>query len=165
MVHTPFQLYIKELRHYQHLKTYESSLGLTVEEFTEKWNKLSIGYGSNLELKDIQIIENNILNIKINKNIGFIGNIDPDSNYLSNINMIGSGDGTPKSGANIISSIAIMLSVFTDDEEVDVRNKALHDLGLIDLENTDLNTSIILKGLKFSLRMSKEIGISFSVSR
>ncbi|MHC5534797.1 hypothetical protein [Priestia megaterium] len=145
----------------------KTPLGITLEEFQDRWNKQCEAYGKEeLKLSEIDINDvTSVVKIKINKNLAFVGTLAKDNNNICYLTLMGSGDGSVKSGTNIMSSIGIMIMVIRQETDTEARSEIMTDLGLLSLESKELNKETTLDGLKYKVRVSQREGVSFSVSK
>jgi hypothetical protein len=86
---------------------------------------------------------------------------------LRSVTLIGTGDGTMKSGTDIIIGMGVLLSATNHDLPADERGQILKELKIIgnkDVDVMNLDESTVRNGIKYSLSTSKELGVLLTAS-
>jgi hypothetical protein len=137
------------------------TLGFEIDEFINNWNEFCV----NNDLKIIEEVEliNNTFSWKITNNLVLVGSIKKD--FLQSITLIGSGDGTLKSGTQIILGISLLIMALNPQEDKKFAQKVLNNLGFFDKDvDLEINRTIELNSQKVSLVVSKQIGVWLTIS-
>ncbi|MGQ5208971.1 hypothetical protein [Bacillus subtilis] len=162
-----FYNYLIKLNEHERRKKYANTLAVEVREFEKRWRNFACEFQFPYE-EITTNLDNNILQIKLlnNNNIAFVGDIVEynDEIILKSVTMIASGDGTPKLGADMFIAIGILVACFNPNEDVEFRNKLFKDLGIFETE-IGMKNAIIMNDFKYSINLSKEMGLWFSISR
>ncbi|WP_339166080.1 hypothetical protein MKX75_16790 [Paenibacillus sp. FSL R5-0341] len=147
------------------------SLGMTPEEFRKSFNKRATEIG-NSKLKIGKKLEvqtgavQDVFQYMITDYIGITGSINKADGSVRDVTMIGQGDGTVTSGADIVLAMGlVILSVNPDLPASSVAN-VLSDMNILD-EGVDWSTvdeSTEIDGIRYSVLGSETIGIMFSAS-
>lgn len=161
-----FYEYLVKLNAYERKRKLKGTLGIDLTEFEKNWAIFSDEFQfpyNKLELDD----GNSLVNIKLKdyKNILFFADLlsFQEEKILKSITMVASGDGTPKSGANIFIAMGILIASLNPDENVEFRKKIFSELGISDLK-MGTKSETIVNNFSYRLNTSKEIGVMFSVS-
>jgi hypothetical protein len=116
-----------------------------------------------LELKSGEIQD--VYQSMLTENIGLLITANKKDGSVRDVTLIAQGDGTFKSGADIIIAIGTLITAFHPESTPDERGQVLKDLGLFK-EGTDI---LNLKGnttrgkYKYWINSSPTIGIMFGV--
>ncbi|WP_340398566.1 hypothetical protein [Paenibacillus sp. FSL H8-0079] len=147
------------------------SLDMTPEEFRKSFNKRAMEIG-NPKLKIGKKLEvqtgavQDVFQYMITDYIGITGSINKADGSVRDVTMIGQGDGTVTSGADIVLAMGlVILSVNPDLPASSVAN-VLSDMNILD-EGVDWSTvdeSTEIDGIRYSVLGSETIGIMFSAS-
>jgi hypothetical protein len=154
----------------KNVESEERYLFNTVEDFRKEFNSKSELLDFNLHINKIRIETgevNNSFTYKFSENIVLVGSLTKSNNKLKEVSMFGTGDGTPSSGANILTCMVNLIAAADAELPADDRGKILEDLKLINNDNTnilDLSTETVKNGIRYSLNSSELMGFIFSVS-
>jgi|SRR5690625_424458 len=161
-----FYNYLKRLAEYELKSKMSNSLGLTLNEFKDRWNTKAESF-PNL-FKNIVEKNNNEsdFQIKLDESIILMGNVinHNSEKIIKNITMIASGDGSFISGVNILTSIGTLIDCINPYEDVEFRKKLMDKLGVMDPE-MDKGSTILVNEIKYTFKLSKQIGVWLSISR
>ncbi|QLG39960.1 MULTISPECIES: hypothetical protein [unclassified Paenibacillus] len=147
------------------------SLNMTPEEFRKSFNKRAQEIGnSKLKIgKKLEIQKGAVQDVFqyiITDYIGITGSINKADGSVRDVTMIGQGNGTMTSGADIVLAIGlVILSVNPDVPASSVAN-ILSDMHILD-EGVDWSTvdeSTEVNGIRYTVLGSETIGIMFSAS-
>lgn len=142
------------------------SLNLSPDEFKDRFNQAA--QNSNMKIANINI-ENgdvqNTFNNRITNNINVVGVINKSDNSVRNLIMIGAGDGTPQSGADVLIAMGLLIASANPELIPEERFKILQDIGLAKKgDNLPTKGDLIRHGRKYSFNVSKDTGIQFTIS-
>jgi hypothetical protein len=165
--YNPFFHYLMELKDYVNKKRYGNTLGFTVNDLKSRWDNFFNNLNNtSLLIKNVKFTEAQFFQMEINNNIVLMGKTDSDIEGLVNeITLIGTGNGTIESGANIILSIGALVFVVNPYKDVIFRKKIIDNLGILNNEIINLNNTVIVDDLKYSLKYSQQLGLWLTVSR
>ncbi|PZT54114.1 hypothetical protein [Paenibacillus silvae] len=147
------------------------SLNMTPEEFRKSFNKRAQEIGnSKLKIgKKLEVQEGAVQDVfqyMITDYIGITGSINKADGSVRDVTMIGQGNGTITSGADIVLAMGlVILSVNPDVPASSVAN-ILSDMHILD-EGVDWATvdeSTEVNGIRYNVMGSETIGIMFSAS-
>ena len=152
--------------------TASSALFDSPESFKTVFNKYAGTHDlDDLQIDDIEVKEGEVQNTfqyMFTEHLGIIGTVNKPDGHVTDITLIGTGDGTIKSGSNIILGIiAIIATVdpsLTPDGRLDILKK-LKIMGDDDADITNLSTKTSRNGIKYFVSSSKTMGLWFGASR
>lgn len=135
--------------------------------FQKKFNQAAKAFKSNLRLNQLKFEKgpiNDSFTGSINENIVFVGSIDKKTQKLQSVTMIAQGDGTMKSGANIMLGIGQLIMTIAPELDAKGRGQLLKDMGLTP-ENLEDGAEgrYTIGNKKFFFTMSDMIGLWFGV--
>jgi hypothetical protein len=142
------------------------------ESFKTIFNK----YTSSHDLEDLQIDDievkhgevQNTFQYMFTEHLGVIGTVNKSDGSVKEITLIGTGDGTIKSGSNIILGIVAVIATvdpsLTPDGRMGILKK-LKIMGDDDADLSDLSTKTRHNGIKYFVSSSKAMGLWFGASR
>lgn len=141
----------------------------TVDEFQQRFNAMATENELEFQVRSIDIEEgsvNNTFEYHFNDHIGILGALNKADNSVISVTMIGTGDGTEASGANIIVMMLGLIATADPSIKPDDRPKLLKRMGMFTDENdvTNMDAHTVQNGLKYSISSSPTMGIWFSVS-
>jgi hypothetical protein len=149
-----------------------SALFDSPESFKTVFNK----YASTHDLDDLQIDElevkegevQNSFQYMFTAHLGIIGSVNKTDGSVKDITLLGTGDGTIKSGSNIILGIVAIIATvdpgLTPDDRMAILKK-LKIMGDDDADITNLSTKTSRNGIKYFVSSSKAMGLWFGASR
>jgi hypothetical protein len=109
---------------------------------------------------------NNTFKADVSPNISFIGTLNKADNSVKDVTMIGVGDGTAVSGANILIAMTSLIGTMEPSLDGDERVAVLKKLGVMTDEDVmNLNKKYDHNGLHYFISSSEQMGIWFGVSR
>lgn len=83
---------------------------------------------------------------------------------ISSILYIGTGDGTVKSGANIITGIIFTIAAIKPEWEPSKRGDVMRKLGLLENDgNLPKSSQTVMDGVQFTFSFSQEIGVMLGI--
>lgn len=144
------------------------TLGISIEEFKKRFNKAAEKLNTDFYISDVQIIKGSAkdtFQYTFTNNLALVGTLNKQNKQIDSITIIGTGDGTLKSGTDILLSMGVLIMAMNPELSANERGNILRELGLLG-DNTDiwnLNKSTIRNGKKYFLMTSKELGIWFGV--
>mgnify|MGYP007069474501 CR=1 FL=1 len=137
------------------------SICTNVEELKNKFNEQATKNNFNYKMSNISISDNkNTFTCYLEKKLLLSGDINQD-NTVRSIVLLASGDGTLKSGANIMLCISNLLSTIDLNLVPKDKGDILKELQM-DIAHEG-KTSTIRNGYKYSYTSSKNIGILFTI--
>ncbi|MBX9447867.1 hypothetical protein [Dickeya chrysanthemi] len=138
------------------------TLDITPDVFAKRMNsnlkKTDVPFRLKVKVQPGEV--NNTFNYAFNEHIGIVGSVDKKSGILKNISIITSGDGTDKSGMNVMAVVISAYSAVMGDNTMGTGEPARIMLKLMEnyQEEPEKSQSVILNGIKFSFIPSKQIG-------
>lgn len=142
------------------------TIGMTPEQFKTAFNKVAAEYQSDLIINNITITEGvaqNTFQYMFTKNLGIIGTVNKKDGSVREVLLMGAGDGTVKSGADILIGMGILITATNPDLSDVERGNVLRELGVIDGGDImDLNKSTVRNGIRYKITTSVDLGIWFS---
>lgn len=143
------------------------TIGMTPEEFKAAFNKFSNDFGSSLKIKTLKVQDGPVqdgFKVILTDNLGITGTVNKKDGSVRDVLILGRGDGTPKSGSDLIVSFGILIAATNPDLSSDERGGVLKDLGFFE-KNVDVNKmdkSTIRNGIEYSIKGSDMLGLMFS---
>lgn len=142
------------------------TIGMTPEQFKTAFNKVAAEYQSDLIINNITITEGvaqNTFQYMFTKNLGILGTVNKKDGSVREVLLMGAGDGTVKSGADILIGMGILITATNPDLSDIERGNVLRELGVIDGGDImDLNKSTVRNGIRYKITTSEDLGIWFS---
>lgn len=144
------------------------TLEITPEVFSKRMNANLKATGSSFRLKaHIESGEaNDIFKYTFNDHLAIVGTVDKESKNLSGITLITSGDGTAKSGVDVMAVVVSAYSAVLGENTMKTGEPAKIMIKLVKLneEKTDKTPTVstIFNGVKFSYMSSDTIGNWFT---
>jgi hypothetical protein len=141
-----------------------ANLDLSLDEYQTRFNRilksLDMPFRAKLRVDPGQ--KNDVAKASLNDHLVLIGRVDKKTGKLKDIMLTGSGDGTAKSGANImIVAVATLAAATPNGSTKTVGPEVLELMKDFDEESGN-SVSRIFNGVKFSHMRSKLIGTLFS---
>lgn len=112
----------------------EKTLDFTPTTFVNSFNKAGVVIHSDLKAGAPILSEGEVYNTfqaNITKNLGITGAVEKKSKKLKSITMIGTGDGTAKSGADIMIAMLQIIATVSPELKPEKRTQLLNDIGLL----------------------------------
>ncbi|GIM45921.1 hypothetical protein DNHGIG_14700 [Collibacillus ludicampi] len=144
------------------------SIGMNPEQFKVSFNQQAQAFGASFRINSLEIDEGPVQNsfkYMLNDHLGLVGSINKKDGSIRDVMLLGQGDGTLKSGLDILGGMGALIAATNPSLPPEERGQILKDLGITkgaDLSNVDKST--VRNGLKYTLSSSKDIGIMFGVS-
>ncbi|NMM52052.1 hypothetical protein [Paenibacillus aquistagni] len=144
-----------------------ATIGLTPEEFKSSFNSSSEEFDSDLRIKNISVQDGELqdtFQYMFTANLGIVGTVNKSGGKIRDVMLIGNGDGSAKSGADIVIAMGIIIAATNPELSTEDRGEVLKELGLFD-ENVDvynLDKNTVRNGIKYRIQGSEVIGIMFS---
>jgi hypothetical protein len=154
-------------------KATESSPALfaSAAEFKTAFNLAAGSNSFDYEINKIDVQEgevNNTFQHTINNNISLLGSVNKANGSVKEITMIGKGDGTAKSGADILGMMAVIIGTVDPELPANGRGEILKQLRLFGDNAADLkdHTATTDKnGIHYFINSSEVMGIWFGAKR
>ena len=142
----------------------------SADDFKDAFNKYCTSNNQDFNIDELTIKEGEVQNVfqyMFTEHLGLLGTIRKTDGKLTEINMLGSGDGTLKSGSDIILCMFCLIATVDPGLEPSKRGDILKNLGILgkDADITNLDGKTERNGFKYSVASSKMMGLMFSISR
>lgn len=144
------------------------TLGFTPSEFKNRFNQAATEFKTELRISNLKVEPGSVqdtFQCQFTNSLGLVGSVNKADGSVRDIMIIGQGDGTAKSGMDIIMSMGILIAAANPELSANERGNILRDLGLlgdnVNLKNLDKKT--VRNGRKYHINTSDVIGIMFSV--
>lgn len=162
-----FYDYLIRLNEYDRRIKLSDTLAWSLMEFKSHWEKFASEF--QFAYKNLIIdFNNHVVTIKLegNENIAIVANLIDfnDEKILKSITMFASGDGTTRSGADMLIAIGIIIACLNPHENVEFRKKIFKELGINDIK-IGTNNALIVNDFKYAISLTQKTGLMFSVSR
>ena len=146
----------------------EKTLDFTPSTFVNSFNKAGDVIHSDLKAKPPILREGEVYNTfqaDVTKNIGITGAVEKKSKKVKSITMIGTGNGTAKSGADIIIAMLQVIETVSPELKPEKRTQLLNDIGLLKEGGTEDGKSgtYIIGDLQYFYNASEIVGLWFGV--
>ncbi|WP_035300877.1 hypothetical protein [Brevibacillus thermoruber] len=144
------------------------TIGMNPEQFKAAFNKASKEFNSDLKINTIKVEEGPVQNsfqVNLTKNLSMVGVVNKKDGSVRSVTMIGVGDGSVKSGVDIILGMGILITATNPEISADDRGKVMEELKLIgddSVDILDLDTKTIRNGIRYTVKSSRELGIWFT---
>jgi hypothetical protein len=142
-------------------------IGMNVDQFKQRFNKASSDSKADLRIGSINI-ENgekrNTFQYMFTNSLGVVGAVNKEDGSLNSITMIGGGDGTIKSGANLFMCMAVIIATVNPELQPSERGDILREMGIIGKDDIAKKGETVRNGIKYSHNFSKEMGLWFVAS-
>ncbi|KQO04465.1 hypothetical protein [Paenibacillus sp. Leaf72] len=140
----------------------EGVVATDVESFRKAFNKASETLGAKFTVKSLKV-EGSGFQHQLTDSIYLNGFVNKETGAIKELLIMGAGDGTPQSGANLILSFGALIGATNPDLETNESGDIFEELGLME-SNVDLynlNKSAERNGIVYTIKSSKETGIWF----
>lgn len=150
-------------------KSIPGSLEITPEEFRQRFNDASTRLDAGFNINDFEVKTGEVQDVYqdfLTSNIGLLVAVNKRDGSVRDVTLIAQGDGTLKSGADIIIAMGTLVTAFHPEFTPDERGKVLRDLGLFE-EGSDilnLQRDTTRGKYKYWINSSPTIGIMFGVN-
>ncbi|MGO0062842.1 hypothetical protein ACTID9_22935 [Brevibacillus fluminis] len=144
------------------------TIGMNPEQFQKAFNKVAKDNKIDLKISKITVEKGDAqdtFQYKFTKNLALLGTVNKKDGSIRDITLLGTGDGSFKSGADIMLGISLMIASTNPELPPDERGAVLEDLGLIGGEGgiMGLHNETIRNGMKYTIMTSEQLGIWFIV--
>lgn len=144
------------------------SLGLTPEEFRDRFNTAAKELDTNFYIDNINIQSGSAQDVfqqMLTSNLGLTGSVNKNDGTVRDVMIMGQGDGTIASGMDIIMAMGILMMTVSPELNADERGRILKELGMIgdNIDLTNVDKSTIRNNKKYWVNCSKDIGVMFGV--
>ncbi len=143
----------------------------TPDHFKNAFNAYTSSNNLDFTIDELEVKEGEVQNTfqyMFTDHLGLIGTINKSDGSVKGVTMIGSGDGTAKSGGNImlcmLSIIATVDPSIKPENRVDVL-KALGLLGDKDVDIMNMSTKTDRNGIHYFISSSRAMGMMFGASK
>ncbi|TVX93069.1 hypothetical protein [Paenibacillus agilis] len=154
----------------QNKSTSPLSIGMIQDEFVKAFNsKVKELDSNNLRIENLKVkkgTENDTFQHSFTKTFFIEGTVHKKTGEIRDLMLVGSGDGTLTSVADIFVSIGAIVAVTNPELKKEERGDVLNEIGLTD-PNADiigLKSASIRNGIKYSINAATELGIVFIVA-
>lgn len=144
------------------------TIGMTPEEFRKEFNARANSMESPLKISKKFTIEDGPLQdtfqYMFTDYLGITGSVNKADGSVRDIMMLGRGDGTAASGANIIVVMGLVILATNPDIPANDVGGIISDLHVLD-DGVDLSTideSSVRNGIRYHVQGSNELGLMFS---
>ena len=141
-----------------------ASLDMSPDEYRERFNRLldTLDLPFRAAFSVVEGSINNVARASLNDHLGLVAVVDKETGQLKSVTLLGSGDGTVESGANIlIVAVATLAAATPNGSTKTVGPEVLELMKSFD-EEADEPASRIVNGVKFSHMRTEEFGAFFS---
>lgn len=141
-------------------------LGFTSSEFLSRFKDVAEESNLKVNTKKIQASDNDgkeILNVAASKNMALLITSDKTSDTVISIILIGVGDGTMKSGGDIIIGFIAAITATNPELSKTARGDVLKSLGIFTGSN-EANGETIRQGIKYTLSRTESAGTWLTIS-
>lgn len=151
--------------------TNAGALFASPEAFKSAFNRSCSKNSFDFEIDEINVQDgevNNTFQCTINNNVSLVGSVNKADGSVKEITMIGKGDGTAKSGADILTMMAVIIGTVDPDLPANGRGEILQELRLFGDNAADLkdHTAATDKnGIHYFINSSEVMGIWFGAKR
>ncbi|MGZ3974624.1 MAG: hypothetical protein ACXVMI_10200 [Flavisolibacter sp.] len=152
-------------------KNDEKLLFASTVDFKNAFNEFSSSNKLDFQIEDIEVQEGQVQNTfqyMFTKNLGILGAVNKSDGGIKELTMLGSGDGTFKSGSNIFLCMAAIIATVDPTLQPEKRGDILRDLGITDKNDSDITNmegKTERNGIKYYVSSSPSIGFMFGASR
>lgn len=144
------------------------TIGINPEEFRAAFNKASQEVSAGFTIDKITVQEGeaqDTFQYMLTDNIALVGTVNKADGSVRDVMIMATGDGTFKSGADIIIAMGVLIVATNPDLAVEERGGILDDLGLTSGEDLmGLNTNTTRNGLRYHFTATEGLGILFGVA-
>lgn len=143
----------------------------TPGDFKSAFNKYTASNKLDLHIGELKVQEGEVQNtftFMFNNHLGIVGSVNKTGGSVKEITMLGTGDGTFKSGSNIILCMVAVIATVDPGLAPEKRIDVLKDLGLVGNKKADimnLSGKTERNGISYVISSSTVTGLIFGVSR
>ena len=140
----------------------KSCFNLTVKEFASNYNATAKSYDSE-QRANIEEQKDGLAMLVMSTSNGALVSTNAEGK-ISSILYIGTGDGTVKSGANIITGIILTIAAIKPEWEPSKRGDVMRKLGLLGNDgNLPKSSQTVMDGVQFTFSFSQEIVVMLGI--
>lgn len=140
----------------------KSCFNLTVKEFASNYNATAKSYDSE-QRANIEEQKDGLAMLVMSTSNGALVSTNAEGK-ISSILYIGTGDGTVKSGANIITGIILTIAAIKPEWESSKRGDVMRELGLLGNDgNLPKKSQAVMDDVQFTFSFSQEIGVMLGI--
>lgn len=140
----------------------KSCFNLTVKEFASNYNATAKSYDSE-QRANIEEQKEGLAMLVMSTSNGALVSTNAEGK-ISSILYIGTGDGTVKSGSNIITGIIFTIAAIKPEWEPSKRGDVMRRLGLLGNDgNLPKSSQTVMDGVQFTFSFSQEIGVMLGI--
>lgn len=149
--------------------TENQNIGLTAEQFIERFNASSRSVNSPLIIGTPEISKGDVYDAfqyGFSDHLALVGTINKKDNSLREVNIIAQPSSNPSENMNIVLSFGTIIMTVSPELTPDGRNNIMRELGLLNA-NADLsklNKSTTSGKIKYHVRFLETMGFMFSAS-
>lgn len=140
-------------------------LPYTAKDIVARFNNTArnLNYPNRAVIKDTTTGEvASAINVSVGKHVGLIIAVPLGKETASGVILLGLGDGTLKSGADIIEGMMVLIATLSPELEASERGGVLRELGLLDKEMPSEQTSAVRGHVRYGYRYVNGTGIFLS---
>ncbi|AIQ59663.1 hypothetical protein [Paenibacillus borealis] len=144
------------------------TIGMTPEEFRKEFNARADSMESKLKISKKLTVEDGLaqdtFQYMFNDFLGITGSVNKADGSIRDIMMIGRGDGTSASGANIIVVMGLVILAVNPDIESTEVGSIITDLKVLEdgVDLAKIDESTVRNGIRYHVQGSNELGLMFS---
>lgn len=143
------------------------SLGMTPEKFKQEFNRAAKELEFPYRINKITVKNGSVQDVfqyMFTDHLGLTASVNKKDGTVRDVLILGQGDGSLKSGVDIILAMGVLIETTNPDLSPTERGNILNDLGVmgdnVDVNNLDGKT--IRNGIKYTITSSPQLGIMFS---
>lgn len=146
-----------------------TTLGYGLDELQKRFNAAATEFQSDFKVNSLQETEGEFQNTyqyQFTNRLGLLGTINKDNHLIKEVTILGQGDGTLKSGMDLMASMGIVIAATNPEISKDDRGNILKELGLLD-KSTDINDidkSTVRNNVRYHIMSIPSVGIMFIAS-
>ncbi|KLU66286.1 hypothetical protein DEAC_c16850 [Desulfosporosinus acididurans] len=148
------------------------SLGITPEEFTDRWNQALVNADSfPLKINNLKIESGSVqdtFTYMFNDSHGIMGTVNKSDGTIRDVMILAAGKdlADTSKAAGVIISWGLLIQATNPDLTPDQRGSILQDLGIMDSTNSlkGINKSVIRNNVKYNISQSDVTGLTFGAS-
>lgn len=143
-----------------------NGLGFTSSEFLNRFKGVAKEASLKVNIKKLKVSDNGekkIMNVEASKNLALLITVDKTSDMVIDIILIGVGDGTIQSGANIIIGFIAAIAATNPELSKAERGDVLGSLGIFS-DSNEANGETIRQGIKYNLARTEQAGTWLTIS-
>lgn len=143
------------------------SLGMTPDQFKNKFNQVSSDFGFDLRIGQMEIKDGqqqNSLKYFFNDRLGVIGGINKTDGSLRDVAILGQPSQSSTDNLRILACMGIVMAIVNPELTADQRGELMHDLGFkADADLTKLDNHAIRGNRRYYSTYIKDVGFMVAV--